>query len=574
MTAAASARTGARSNQAASDRTPSGQAGPMALTMDRPWLAALAAIFLAELILLAVVAGLNPLAINPDAIAYMRIAEYYSGGRFDLAVNGYWGPLISWLIAALLAVTPNTLTAMRLAMAASAVVFTAGALLLLVALGLNRAAIILATATTALFASAQSVAWVTPDLLMAGLLLSGLALTLWAGGHDIGRRPLISGLFYGSAFLAKAPALPIALASLAIVALVRVSLAGIPWRRAIAQSAWAIAGLAIVVLPWMLVLSFHYGTPTLSTSGAINHAIVGPPNVARAHPTFSSHLWPAPGRLTTWEEPSRLAYLYWSPFADKEAFRHQIKIITGNAAVFLQRLSEFDLLGVAPLAVLAAFLLGLRRQRLVAQPWRLAVIPIVVNGLIYFPVFGGAQRYYFACLPLLLAGASGLAHDLAPRNKRLSGRAVGLLVTALLFLPTPLAPLSFALAGRFDRPAFEAATILVQATKPAIPGSGAVAGVADQMRVALYLSYVTGRPYLGDNWQETSVDHLGAMGVEYVVTDKASALDQVIRNPTSSAGSYAAIEIARRVVVDWPVVLYRIVPAASTEPGGARHGWP
>ena len=30
---------------------------------------------------------------NVDAISYARIAHYYQTGQFDLAVNGYFGPL-------------------------------------------------------------------------------------------------------------------------------------------------------------------------------------------------------------------------------------------------------------------------------------------------------------------------------------------------------------------------------------------------------------------------------------------------------------------------------------------------
>ena len=36
--------------------------------------------------------------INPDGVAYMRLARYWAEGRLDLAVSSYWGPLLSWLL--------------------------------------------------------------------------------------------------------------------------------------------------------------------------------------------------------------------------------------------------------------------------------------------------------------------------------------------------------------------------------------------------------------------------------------------------------------------------------------------
>jgi len=36
---------------------------------------------------------------NPDSISYLSIAREYSNGDFELAVNAYWSPLISWMLA-------------------------------------------------------------------------------------------------------------------------------------------------------------------------------------------------------------------------------------------------------------------------------------------------------------------------------------------------------------------------------------------------------------------------------------------------------------------------------------------
>ena len=44
-----------------------------------------------------------PASLAPDVISYLSIGRDYAAGRWGEAINGYWGPLMSWLLAPLLA---------------------------------------------------------------------------------------------------------------------------------------------------------------------------------------------------------------------------------------------------------------------------------------------------------------------------------------------------------------------------------------------------------------------------------------------------------------------------------------
>src|SRR5713226_3943071 len=83
-----------------------------------------AGIFL--LLMLPLVAWRNLEMLNPDAVAYLRIASYYANTQTDLAISGYWGPLLSWLLAPLLKLGIEPLIAARTVMAVSAVIFWLG----------------------------------------------------------------------------------------------------------------------------------------------------------------------------------------------------------------------------------------------------------------------------------------------------------------------------------------------------------------------------------------------------------------------------------------------------------------
>ena len=51
--------------------------------------------------------------IDPDGISYMNIAHLYASGDFHDAVNGYWGPLFSWLLVPFLRVKFQPLLASK-----------------------------------------------------------------------------------------------------------------------------------------------------------------------------------------------------------------------------------------------------------------------------------------------------------------------------------------------------------------------------------------------------------------------------------------------------------------------------
>jgi hypothetical protein len=52
--------------------------------------------------------------LNPDGICYIRIANYYADGNFAVAVNGYWSPLVCWLLAPLYKIGVPELIGFRL----------------------------------------------------------------------------------------------------------------------------------------------------------------------------------------------------------------------------------------------------------------------------------------------------------------------------------------------------------------------------------------------------------------------------------------------------------------------------
>lgn len=499
-------------------------------------------------VMLSLAAWRNRDALNADAIAYLRLASYYVEGHLNLAVSGYWGPLLSWLIAPLLAVGIEPLPAARVVMAGTALIFLAGVGAVLK--GFAAAADDSANDASrlsprwaglgVLIAVASVVSWsveyISPDLLQGGLWLLGLALILDERWLKEPRRAALAGLLFGVAYLAKSVALPLAVATVAGVWGWRWfqgrNNVGYGWRNV----AVTLGVLALVAAPWVVTLSMKYGRPTFSTSARIAHAIVGPDATQRSHPFGRTFHQPPPGRLTAWEDPSEMEYRYWSPFASGASFRHQLAVCREHIRTVLELWRSMDWLMLGAMAGLyAGLLLATARARLRGEPWLNAVIPLVVMSALYLPVYLQPvdQRYLYAAWPLLFVLAGLLVETI---NSRLSAEARPLrtLVRALAWisfgLPAALA-LAFGLTG-FPNPASEAAAALAQRLQQAgVTGPVAGSGLLYGGRAGLYTAYRINQPWLGDQPDATAEDY-AVSGARLIVLHRAQpAVGQLAASP-------------------------------------------
>ncbi|KAF0181328.1 MAG: hypothetical protein FD161_1 [Limisphaerales bacterium] len=489
-------------------------------------------LFAAQAVLLAVAAWRNLHQLNPDAIAYMRIAGYYAAGQWDLAVTGYWGPLLSWLMVPLLKAGVPPLVAARVVMALSGVVFLAGAVAVFRAFRLPRAALLAGAGIALGWSVFWSVRNISPDLLLAGLVGLAVSATVelflcrgrrWAEAeHAADKRVRLAtaaGVWWGVAYLAKAVALPLAALTTAGWAMFALSGRG-ELRREMAQRlglVWLCT--ALVAGPWMAVLSLHYGKFTFSTTGPIAHALAGPGEESRYHPAMVTLHQPDAGRVTQWEEPSRMAYRFWSPFAGAENFRHQLAVMRSNLGVcwdwlnpwrmwfdetemptWRRWLGTFDWLGISGLAVLLAGGWVVRsRCRLRRERWCWAVVPVVALGGLYLPFFVMAEdnRYFYPVWPCLwLTARAGLAALPRGEARSLGGR----IIAASFAIPSVL--LCGAALHGLPNPAAEAAHKLaaqLQADRVAGPFAGSASLPGG--RTGLYTVFLLGGRWLGDDPQ-------------------------------------------------------------------------
>jgi hypothetical protein len=332
---------------------------------------------------------------------------------------------------------------------------------------------------------------ITPDLLLAGLALVALSFTLQSFDRHETRTSVLAGLAWGAAFLAKAIALPWAL-------LVVGSYALIQWkgRQLVLSGVIKIcAGIAVVAVPWIAVLSVSSGQFTFSTSGRVAHTLAGPGDEVRYHPTFVTLHDPRSGRLTSWENPVELPYHDWSPFQSKRHFAYQIKLVAENVVKIL-----FIITTIIP--VWPLFVLTRRRRRSFidrASTVR-AILPLDHLCLEYLPVYQtiNEHRYFYVALPLLW-----IAHNKKWRSGGTTFRAPILsgriqttafaVVLLALFVSTVAYQFPARTAGR------EARELAGWLESNGHSGPVAGSGMRPGGRTGLYTAWFLDRPWLGDS---------------------------------------------------------------------------
>lgn len=225
--------------------------------------------------------------INPDGISYLDVASTYARGDVAHAINAYWSPLYSWLLAAAFALLqPSAYWECTVAHGVNVAIF----LVALVAFEWLVSELLVWRAAKqerlrerwydllpdwlvvgigyALFVYVSrrliTVSLLTPDMIVAATVYASAAILLRLGRQP---SPLLAGLLgvvLGLAYLAKGVMFPLALVFLAV-------LLGVTWRRGRRDLQVACLAFLVIAGPWIGALSASRGRFTIGDTGRLNY---------------------------------------------------------------------------------------------------------------------------------------------------------------------------------------------------------------------------------------------------------------------------------------------------------------
>ncbi len=245
--------------------------------------------------------------INPDGLSYISIAQKYMAGNFHDAVNGWWGPFISWLLIPFLYFTSDALLAGK-------VLFLLIGLAVIIALwilsykfemteSIRKVILIAAVPVVLSFAFSD----ITPDLLLACMLLFYLGIIFSADYADRINKGIFSGVLGGAAYLSKSFAFPFFISHFFIM--------NVLWyfrsetrqaKKKVVQN--FLAGAVVFALisgMWVGLLSNKYGQLTFGTTGKASYRTKVVPGSQDLAVLWQGFLKPPnETAMSAWEDPS------------------------------------------------------------------------------------------------------------------------------------------------------------------------------------------------------------------------------------------------------------------------------
>lgn len=244
----------------------------------------------------------------------MRVAEYYSVFDFSQAINGYWSPLISWLMVPFIWLGIDPLYSFWLVSAICSIVFTwmvNKTIYSNVALQKTHALVRPALTITAGLLSAW---WFLTDLIHPDALSGLILLLVISSVNRMFTNPsIVHGILSGSAlatlYFSKSIGIYISLIIVAYIIFVTIR----HKNNLIKPTLVSVAVFVILSGIWVTLLTIKYGHITLSTASTYNFSLVGPSRPQHPHATENTILPTArPDDTWVWDDPSSLRLPDWS----------------------------------------------------------------------------------------------------------------------------------------------------------------------------------------------------------------------------------------------------------------------
>jgi len=397
---------------------------------------------------------LYPHHMTTDTPSYISIARHYAEGRFHDAVNWFWSPLISWLLAPFLRIGMDPISSLHLLGLTTGLAGLIGCRGIFRELGLpERAQNILLLALIPVL-HAFSLVNPNPDLLVAVLLLFYVRLVI---ARDYAENPWIAafcGLLGALAYFAKAYAFPFFAAHFLLVNVCRhIGERDFLRRRNVRRS--CLLGLAAFLLlssAWIGVLYAKYGRLTISTIGEYNFRLVNDVSgVSYLSDGFAEP--PVPTALSAWEDPTQLAEARLKPIDASRVIEDTVSRIGRNILNTIDAYQAGSVFAMASLALTAIGLIGLSPRAMLGNARFLVLLTVLLLPAGYLPLLMNRRYLYIGLLLIYALGGSLLLGVTTWSSRR---RTAALFILCFSFMLLPLRDLRANV--HFNREIYELAT--------------------------------------------------------------------------------------------------------------------
>ncbi|MEW6601191.1 MAG: hypothetical protein AB1499_09490 [Nitrospirota bacterium] len=382
-----------------------------------------------------------------DTTLYLSIAEKYVSGDFGNAVNGYWGPLLSWLLVPFLYAGSSHLFAVNSLHVFFGYLTIIGIWKLSFRFEMSdgiRSIVMVPLVPILVFISL-----IEPmDFLLLCVLVYYLDIVFREDFPDRVSHAVSGGVLGAFAYFSKPYGFPFFLSHFLLInACHYFSNPVTEQRKKVLKS--VMAGLITFFLisgVWIALISKKYNHLTFSNMGKGVFASLGPESehatLEKGDPIFFEGFFAPPNEtaFVIYEDPTYARKKSWSPLESRRLFRHYVDNLIEN---FFESLRIFESYSRLSIAVVLIYVLLVFRQpfnRLFLSRdllYPLLTVILFTGG--YFP-FHFETRYLWIVNILLLLMGGRVLHELYKQEFFRKGLIKGILTTCFIlsFMVTPV----------------------------------------------------------------------------------------------------------------------------------------
>ena len=295
-----------------------------------------------------------------DAISYIHVAQRYARGEYYTAVNGYWSPLVSWILIPFIKAGYNPV------MAAKYINGLLGLLTLFTSYSLmdkfhihNLLKKIIPFVLAVLFVS-YAFYELCADLLQLLFLLLYLNLLFSKDFINNTYKIIGAGALAAVCYYAKAYNLPFFLLHFTVMAFVllkRNNTVGFN-RVFITKLLTAFITFFLLLSPYLIILTQKYGSFRINNAGKLNISWFLSPGISDNRKMVAE--LPYPDATSYWDEPTYAQEKFIGPFTSGKYFLKEIKLVISNTIKFC---SLLNLISIFSFLIFCCFIIYLYRKR-------------------------------------------------------------------------------------------------------------------------------------------------------------------------------------------------------------------
>ena len=377
--------------------------------------------------------------VDIDAVSYIHVAERIANGEYYYSVNGYWSPLISWILAPFISAGFDAVLSAKYLNGFIGLLTLYSCYALINKFDIHIILKKILPFVLAILLLSYAFYELCADLLQLFIIMLYLNLVLSKDFIQDNYKIFFAGLLGAFSYYAKAYNFPFFLAHFSLVAFLLLKKnKTAPFNKTfIKKIAIAFLTFFFLVAPYLIVLTHKYGSFRISNAGKLNMSWflssgISDKRIMVAEPPFGD-------ATSYWDEPTYSQQKIVTPFTSVHFFLAEIKWAFSNAVKFVGLL---NLISVFFFVILLGFLIYLYRKKkeTVTNEWLLLITTLLYPSG-YLLIF--IEWRYIWLLPILfLVMAAILITWLFQQqfiNKKIFLAAT--LIVCLSFLQQPLTEL-------------------------------------------------------------------------------------------------------------------------------------